>query len=80
MFFFEGICISLKCKSFKTADVILILRNIIDGVGIELTISYFYNRLFKCRFLDFKRKRLNYKRSKLFFVRDKLNRASRVKS
>jgi ribosomal protein L19 len=80
MYSFEGLCISLKKKNFKLPDVTFILRNVIMGIGVELTISYFYNRLFNFRISDYKRKSLNYKRTKLFFVRNKLNRASRIKT
>ena len=75
---FEGICICLKKKKFKKIDVILILRNVLGGVGIELSISYFHNRLFSFKFSDFKRKKFIYKRSKLYYLRYKLNRESRI--
>src|SRR5690242_20467868 len=53
---FKGICISIKKKQFIMPDVTLILRNVIMKVGLELTVSYYYNRLYKLRFLDYKRK------------------------
>lgn len=76
---FEGICISIKKKSLAKPDVTLILRNIVMGVGIEFTVSYFYNRVYFLTVSDYKRKQFLYKKSKLYYLRQKLNRASRVK-
>ena len=42
---FEGICIAIKKKGLQSSNVSLILRNVILGVGIELTVSYFINRV-----------------------------------
>lgn len=39
---FEGICISIKKKNMKKIDVSLILRNVLNSIGVELSISYFY--------------------------------------
>jgi ribosomal protein L19 len=62
----------------KKVDVSLILRNVLNSIGIELCISYFYNRLFYLKFSDYKRKKFIYKRAKLYFLRTKLNRASKI--
>lgn len=75
---FEGICISIRKKNMKKVDVSLILRNVLNSIGIELCISYFYNRLFYLKFSDYKRKKFIYKRAKLYFLRTKLNRASKI--
>lgn len=75
---FEGICISIRKKNMKKVDVSLILRNVLNSIGIELCISYFYNRLFYLKFSDYKRKQFIYKRAKLYFLRTKLNRASKI--
>jgi len=48
-------------------------------VGIEMTVSYYYNRVYYLIISDYKRKQFLYKKSKLFFIRKKVNRASRVK-
>lgn len=79
IFNFEGICLSIKSRKLKKANISLILRNIIFKVGVELTISFIYNRLFFLKIQDYKRKRFYYKKSKLFYLRNKLNRESRVK-
>jgi len=76
---FEGICICLRKKNFKVVDVVLILRNVIMGVGIELIISYYLNRVFFLNVLDYKRKMNIYNRSKLYYIRNKVNRNSRIK-
>ena len=43
---FEGICIAVKKKSLRIIDSTLILRNVISGVGIEVVVSFFLNRVF----------------------------------
>lgn len=75
---FSGICIAIKKKSFILPDLSLILRNIIIKTGMEITYSYFYNRAYKQKFLDYKRKIFTYNKNKLYFIRDRLNRESRV--
>jgi len=75
---FSGICIAIKRKYFIKADVSLVLRNIIMKVSIELTVSYFYNRLYTLKFIDYKRKFYNFNRSKLYFIRKRVNRESKV--
>lgn len=75
---FSGICIAIKKKSFILPDMALILRNIIIKTGMEITYSYFYNRAYKQKFLDYKRKIFTYNKNKLYFIRDRVNRESRV--
>ena len=75
---FNGICISLRKNSFVMPDQALILRNVIIGTGIEVTLSYFYNRGYKMQFLDYRRKFFNFNKNKLFFIRDRVNRESKV--
>jgi ribosomal protein L19 len=75
---FSGICIAIKRKYFIKADVSLVLRNVIMKVSIELTVSYFYNRLYKLKFLDYKRKFYNFNRNKLYYVRNRINRESQI--
>jgi ribosomal protein L19 len=76
---FEGICICIRKKSIKNIDSSLILRNVLSSIGVELCISYYFNRLFYLKFSDFKRKKFIYKRAKLYYLRNKLNKASRIK-
>ena len=75
---FSGICIAIKRKSFLVPDVILVLRNIIMKVAIEVTVSFFYNRIYKLKFLDYKRKFYFFNKNKIFFIRKRLNRESKV--
>ena len=75
---FEGICISLKKRNLLNVNSILVLRNVLSNIGIELCISYYYNRLFYLKFSDFKRKKFIYNRAKLYYLRNKLNKESRI--
>jgi ribosomal protein L19 len=75
---YSGICIAIKKKSFLVPDVTLILRNIIMKVAIEITVSFFYNRIYKLKFLDYKRKFYFFNKNKIFFIRKRLNRESRI--
>ena len=64
---FSGICIAIKKKSFTIPDLSLILRNVIIKTGIEVTLSYFYNRAYKLKFLDYKRKFYTFNKNKFVF-------------
>jgi ribosomal protein L19 len=75
---YSGICIAIRKKSFLVPDVTLILRNIIMKVAIEITVSFFYNRIYKLKFLDYKRKFYFFNKNKFFFIRKRLNRESRI--
>lgn len=75
---YSGICIAIRKKSFLVPDVTLILRNIIMKVVIEVTVSFFYNRIYKLKFLDYKRKIYFFNKNKMFFIRKRLNIESRV--
>lgn len=75
---YSGICMAIKKKGFLLPDVTLILRNIIMKVAIEITVSFFYNRIYKLKFLDYKRKFFFFNKNKIFFIRKRLNRESRI--
>jgi len=75
---YSGICIAIRKKSFIVPDVTLILRNIIMKIAIEITVSFFYNRIYKLKFLDYKRKFYFFNKNKIFFLRKRLNRESRL--
>jgi len=62
----------------KKIDMSLILRNVLNYVGVEFCISYFYNRLFFLKINDYKRKKFLYKRAKIYYIRATLNRGSRI--
>jgi ribosomal protein L19 len=75
---FSGICLAIKKKSFLAPDITVILRNVIMRVGIEVTFSYFHNRVYKLKFLDYKRKFYFFNKNKLYFIRKRLNRESKI--
>lgn len=75
---FEGICMGIKNKKLLTLNSSILLRNILFGISVEFTFSYFYNRIFFLQVLDYKRKKFWYRRSRLYYLRSKLNRSSRV--
>lgn len=39
---FKGICISKQCKSFNKVGSSFRLRNIVEGIGVDVTISLYY--------------------------------------
>lgn len=75
---FEGICIAIKKRNLLNVNTTLILRNVLNSIGVELCISYYYNRLFYLKFSDYKRKKFIYNRAKLYYLRNKLNKESRI--
>lgn len=75
---FSGICISIRKKNFILPDVTLILRNIIIKTILEITVSYFYNRIYKSKFLDYRRKFYTFNKNKLYFIRKRVNQESKV--
>jgi ribosomal protein L19 len=81
LYHFEGICLSLKNKFFLKPNISIILRNILFSIGIEMSVSYYYNRLFKNIFMsDYKRKKFKYRASKLYYLRLKKNKLSKIKN
>lgn len=76
---FEGLCISLRNKNLNNPESSFIVRNVLTNVGVELSVSYYYNRGFNAKLNDYKRKKFIYRKSKLYYVRNRLNRESRIK-
>lgn len=76
---FEGICIAIKKKSLTQFNTSVCVRNVILGVAIEVTASYFPNRVYYMTILDYKRKQFIYRKAKLCYLSQKINRESRVK-
>lgn len=79
-FFFEGICISLKNRAMRNPNTSFILRNVIEQSGVEMLLSYYYNRIFRYNLQDYKRKSFHYRISKLFFLRDVKSKLSYISS
>jgi ribosomal protein L19 len=71
---FEGLCLSISHKNFKSINTSVCLRNIILGVGIELIFSFFFSRSFEFQILDYKRRLKNYRRAKIRWFRWRLFR------
>lgn len=78
-FRFTGLCMSVNKKALKAINTSLLLRNFMHGVGIEMTVSYYYHRMYNLTFSDFKRKDFFYRRSRLYYIRNLFNRGSKVK-
>jgi len=79
VFTFEGLCISVRKREFKSKNTAFVLRNVIMGVGMEITLSLYAHRLYHFYIQDYKRKYKNYFKSKLFYVRTRVNKESRIK-
>jgi len=78
---FEGICLGLKNKNIIRPNTVMKLRNILYGTGVEITLSYFYNRIYNNIIMsDYKRKKFIYRSSKLYYLNDKENKKSKIKS
>lgn len=80
-YFFEGLCLGLKKKTFNNPNMRIILRNVLQNIIIEFNGPYYLNRFFLKTFIsNYKRKQLWYKSSKLFYLREKENKASKIKN
>jgi ribosomal protein L19 len=80
-YYFEGLCLGLKKKSFNAPNITIILRNVLQNTIIEFIGPYYLNRFFLKTFIsNYKRKKLWYKSSKLFYLREKENKASKIKN
>ena len=78
--FIEGICISVTKRSLMHPHTGVVVRNVIAGVGVEFTISYYYHRMYKLQMRDYKRKQFDYANSnKLYYLRNRDNKESRVR-
>jgi ribosomal protein L19 len=79
VFSFEGLCLAVRGRGFLKPDTSFILRNVIFGVGMEINVSFYSNRVYIFYFQDYKRKMKSFYKSRLFFVRKRVNRYSKVK-
>lgn len=75
---YSGICIAIRKKSLSMPNTTIILRNIIMKVAVEVTVSFFFNRIYKLKFLDYKRKFYFFNKNKIFFIRNRVNKESRL--
>ena len=76
---FEGLCIALRSRNFKSVNTTFILRSVLTRIGVEMCFSAFYNHVYFYKINDYKRKRFYYNRSRLYIIRNQINRASLVK-
>lgn len=74
----EGLCLSIKKRSFLNKETAILVRNVLFGVGVEVTASYYNNRLYKCGFSDYKRKQFEYVNHKLYYLRQRDNRETQI--
>ena len=78
--FIEGICLSVCKRSLIHPHTGVVVRNVIAGVGVEFTVSYYYHRMYKLQMRDYKRKQFDYANSnKLYYLRSRDNKESRVR-
>lgn len=78
---FEGICLSLKNKNITSPNTVIKIRNVLYSTGVEITVAYFLNRIYKNLIMsDYKRKKFLYRSSKLYYLSEKENQKSRIKS
>lgn len=78
---FEGICLGLKKKNITMPNTVIRLRNVLYATGVEITVSYFLNRIYKNLITsDYKRKKFLYRSSKIYYLNTKENQKSRIKS
>ena len=76
---FEGLCLCVRKKKMVNPNISIILCNVLFGTGIEVTLSFFFNRLYENIYIDdHKRKKFFYKASKLFFLKSRKNIATKV--
>lgn len=68
---FEGVCLTVRGRGFGKKQTTFALRNVVCGVGVEITMAYFLHRLYKLSFNDFKRKYFLYDRTRLYFIRNR---------
>jgi ribosomal protein L19 len=79
-FMLQGICLSQKKKTLTKPNTTFNIRNVLFGVGVEMSISYYYSRIFMyTKFADHKRKSFSYRAAKLYYLCNRVNKATRVK-
>ncbi len=66
---FEGLCLSIRRKNLLHPETSLYLRNNVQNVWVECSVSFFYNRVYHLKILDYKRKLYSFKKSKWLFLK-----------
>jgi len=52
---FKGICMGIRKKSLISPNTSFFMYSFIGGIILKLIVSYYYNRVYKMIFLDYKR-------------------------
>lgn len=78
---FKGVCIAKRYKLLGNIKSSFVLRNVVDAVGVEFTVSLYNSNVnfFSLGIHDYERKKFRYRSSKLYYIRMKSNRASLVR-
>lgn len=77
-FLFEGLCLAMRNKNFMSPNTSFILCNVLAGVVVEISISYYYHLTFIFRTINSRFNLVTARRSKLHYLRNKLTRGSRA--
>lgn len=77
---FKGICVAKQCKSLTKVGSSIRLRNVVEGIGVEMTLPLYCLcfHFAELALFDYERKRFRYRSSKLYYLRDKPNSLSLV--
>lgn len=77
-FLFKGICLGIKYKKLKNPNTSIILRNVILGIGVEIKCNLYYNRIYRMKVLNYRKKNVSFSTSKIYFLRNRANNETRV--
>jgi ribosomal protein L19 len=77
-FSFEGLCLAVHGRGFGRKQTTFRVRNVVSGVGVEITLAYYVHRVYKLLFSDYKRKNFRYNKKRLYYLRQRMNRESQV--
>ena len=77
-FLFEGLCLSIRNRGLISPNTSFILCNVLAGVVVEVSISYYYHLSFIFRTINTRFNLIGIRRSKLHYLRNKLTKGSRA--
>lgn len=81
-FLFEGLCLAIRKKKLKSPEATFIICNVLAGVSLELTISYYQHMGFILKTVNTRFNKISVGRSKLHYLsdkfRNKLTKSSRL--
>jgi ribosomal protein L19 len=76
-FLFEGLCLAKRRKNFLHPETSFIICNVLDGVVVEVCVSYYSQLSFMFKSINSKFKMVFSRRAKLHYLRHKLTKGSR---